>query len=211
MLTEISMKEPKKIALFGYGGHAREVAAQIGQPVTFFVDRKYARGKILSIDDFDPSEYAMMICVAEPVDRESIEARLPKETTYFTFVHRTALIMDPDVVSIGPGSFVGAYSIITTNVQIGKHAILNRAVHIGHDTRIGDFFSAMPGAIVSGTCNLGDRVYLGTNSSVREKSKIDSDVTLGMNSCLVEKDYVTPGIYVGVPAKILKLKNDRTA
>lgn len=200
------MKKPKKIAIFGYGGHAREVAAQIGQPVTFFVDKKYARDKILSIDEFDPSVYAMMICVAEPINREAIEARLPKETMYFTFVHRTALIMDPDLVSIGPGSFVGAYSIITTNVQIGKHAILNRAVQIGHDTRIGDFFSAMPGAIVSGNCNVADRVYLGTNSSIREKSKIDSDVTLGMNSCLVSKEWVGPGIYVGVPAKILKLE-----
>lgn len=197
------MQKPKKLALFGYGGHAREVAAQIGKPVTFFVDKKYARGPILPIDEFDPTKYGMMIAVANPLDRESIEARLPKETVYFTFIHRTALILDSDLTIIGPGSFVGAYSIITTNVQVGKHAILNRAVHIGHDTRIGDFFSAMPGSIVSGNCNLGDRVYLGTNSSVIEKAKVDSDVTLGMNSCFVQKEYGVPGIYVGVPAKLL--------
>jgi carbonic anhydrase/acetyltransferase-like protein (isoleucine patch superfamily) len=61
----------------------------------------------------------------------------------------------------------------------------------------------MPGSIVSGNCNLGDRVYLGTNSSVIEKAKVDSDVTLGMNSCFVQKEYGVPGIYVGVPAKLL--------
>jgi len=27
-----------KLALFGYGGHAREVARQIGEEVTFYVD-----------------------------------------------------------------------------------------------------------------------------------------------------------------------------
>jgi hypothetical protein len=31
-----------KLALFGYGGHAREVACQIDQEVTFFVDDQYA-------------------------------------------------------------------------------------------------------------------------------------------------------------------------
>jgi hypothetical protein len=30
-----------KLALFGYGGHAREVAAQMNLDVTFFVDDKY--------------------------------------------------------------------------------------------------------------------------------------------------------------------------
>ena len=30
-----------KLALFGYGGHAREVACQIDKEVTFFVDDKY--------------------------------------------------------------------------------------------------------------------------------------------------------------------------
>ena len=27
-----------KLALFGYGGHAREVASQINEPIEFFVD-----------------------------------------------------------------------------------------------------------------------------------------------------------------------------
>ena len=34
-----------KLALFGYGGHAREVAVQIGQDVTFFVDDDYVTEK----------------------------------------------------------------------------------------------------------------------------------------------------------------------
>jgi hypothetical protein len=30
------------LALFGYGGHAREVAVQINKEVTFFVDDEFA-------------------------------------------------------------------------------------------------------------------------------------------------------------------------
>lgn len=46
-----------------------------------------------------------------------------------------------DNIEISEGSFIGAYSILTTNVKIGKHSILNRGNHIGHDCRIGDYFS----------------------------------------------------------------------
>lgn len=194
----------KKFALFGAGGHAREVAAQIGKPVTFFVDDAYAQKFTKPISSFDPNEYYMMVAVAEPKDREAVVSRLPKETEYFSFVHQTALIMDDSCIDIGEGTFIGAYCILTTNIRIGKHAILNRGVQIGHDCIVGDYFSAMPGVIVSGNCSIGHRVYLGTNSSIREKLSIGSDVILGMGSCMVNGFEKNSGTYVGVPAKLLK-------
>jgi UDP-3-O-[3-hydroxymyristoyl] glucosamine N-acyltransferase len=103
--------------------------------------------------------------------------------------------MNDDII-IGEGSFIGANSIITCNVEIGKHAILNRANHIGHDCRIGDYFSAMPGSIVSGNVNLGNKVYLGTNSSIREKITICDNVTIGLNTGIV-KDISLSGTYIG--------------
>jgi UDP-3-O-[3-hydroxymyristoyl] glucosamine N-acyltransferase len=108
-----------------------------------------------------------------------------------------------DNVEIGEGSFIGAYSILTTNIKIGKHAILNRGNHIGHDCIIGNYFSAMPGAIVSGNVHIGNRVYLGTNSSVIEKKYLLHDIKIGANSTVV-KDIEEPGIYVGCPAKNIK-------
>jgi UDP-3-O-[3-hydroxymyristoyl] glucosamine N-acyltransferase len=99
-------------------------------------------------------------------------------------------------ITIDEGSFIGANSIITCNVKIGKHAILNRANHIGHDCKIGDYFSAMPGSIVSGNVNLGNKVYLGTNSSIREKITICDNVTIGLNTGIV-KDINISGTYIG--------------
>ena len=37
-----------KLALFGYGGHAKEVACQIGGDFTFFVDDKYSNNNLSS-------------------------------------------------------------------------------------------------------------------------------------------------------------------
>lgn len=190
-----------KLALYGYGGHAREVACQINKEITFFVDDIYSNEIAMPISEFNPKKYLMMIAVANPRDRETIINKLPKETEYFTFIHPSAQIMD-DNVEIGEGGFIGANSIITTNIKLGKHALLNRGNHIGHDTVIGDYFSMMPNAVVGGNVTIGDYVYLGSCSNIREKINLSSDVTIGMNAAVV-KDISESGVYVGVPANKL--------
>jgi sugar O-acyltransferase (sialic acid O-acetyltransferase NeuD family) len=191
-----------KRALVGYGGHAREVMSQMGVKLTCFVDDEYVVEGTLPLSKFNPKEYELMVAVADSKDRFDIVQRLPKETKYFTWVHPTALIMSDDV-EIGEGSFIGAYSILTTNIKIGKHTILNRGNHIGHDCKIGSYFSAMPGAIVSGNVTIYDLVYMGSNSSIREKLSVHSLTTIGMNSAVV-KDIEYPGTYVGCPSKMIK-------
>jgi sugar O-acyltransferase (sialic acid O-acetyltransferase NeuD family) len=191
-----------KRALVGFGGHAREVMAQMNEKLTCFVDAEYVVNGTKPLSLFDPTEYELMIAVANSKDRFDITQKLPKETKYFSWVHPTALIMDANI-EIGEGSFVGAYSILTTNIKIGKHAILNRGNHIGHDCQIGDYFSAMPGAIVSGNVKIYDLVYLGNNSSIREKLSIHSMVTIGMNSGVV-KDIEQSGVYAGSPTQKIK-------
>lgn len=190
-----------KLALFGYGGHAREVASQIDQKVTFFVDDEYANDIAKPISKFNPEEYVMMIAVADSKDRFDIVQKLPKETQYFTYIHPTVLIMD-DNIELGKGSFIGAYSILTTNIKIGKHALLNRGNHIGHDCQIGDYFSAMPNAVVGGNVTIGDKVYMGSCSNIREKINISNNITIGMNAAVV-KNLIDEHIYIGVPAKKL--------
>ena len=191
-----------KLALYGYGGHAREVAAQIDQDIIFFVDDDYVNEYTQPISSFDPNEYLMMVAVGDSKVRYDMVQKLPKETRFFTFIHPTVLILD-DSIEIGEGSFIGANSILTTNIKIGKHALLNRGNHIGHDTVIGDYFSAMPGSIVSGNVRIYDLVYLGTNSSIKEKTSIHSLTTIGLNSGVI-KNIEESGVYGGTPAKKIK-------
>jgi UDP-3-O-[3-hydroxymyristoyl] glucosamine N-acyltransferase len=61
----------------------------------------------------------------------------------------------------------------------------------------------MPCAVIGGNVTLGDNVYLGSCSNVREKIYVNSNVVIGMNAAVV-KDIKTPGVYVGVPAKKIK-------
>ena len=188
-------------ALIGNGGHAREVMSQMGIKLVRFVDDQYMDNDTLPLSELDIEKYEVMVAIADSRDRYDTIQRLPKGIKFFKFIHPTALIMDN--VEIGEGSFIGAYSILTTNIKIGKHAILNRGNHIGHDCEIGNYFSAMPGAIVSGNVRIYDLVYMGNNSSIREKLTIHSLSTIGMNSAVV-KPIEEPGVYVGVPVKKIK-------
>ncbi len=187
-----------RLALIGNGGHAREVEFQMGIELTKFVDDHLYKPwtpNLMPLSKFNPKHWEIMVAVANPIDRESIVNRMPEDTRYFSFIHPTAIV--PEKFNVSPGSFIGAYSIITTNVKIGDHFILNRNSHIGHDSTIGNYFSVMPGSIVSGNVKIGDRVYLGTNSSIREKISICSDVTVGLNSGIY-KSIDNPGTYSSI-------------
>jgi len=190
-----------KKVLIGNGGHAREVMAQMGVKLERFVDDQYVDEDTSPLSELNPNKHEVMVAISNSKDRFDIVQRLPKGIRFFTFIHPTVLIMDD--VEIGEGSFIGAYSILTTNIKIGEHSILNRTNHIGHDCKIGHFVSAMPGAIVSGNVTIGDLVYFGTNSSVKEKIKICNNVIIGLNGGVV-KDITEPGVYGGTPIKKIK-------
>ena len=199
-LKNVASNYSRKLALFGSGGHAREVAAQIGQPVTFYVTDELADGQAEPVSKFDPNTEVMLVAIGESILREKIIESLPNETVYFTYIHPTAQILDSNIV-IGAGSFIGANCILTTNIRLGKHALLNRNVQVGHDCVIGDYFSAMPGAIIGGNVMIGNNVYLGSMSNLRDKvSILANNVKVGMNAAVVN-DIHESGVYIGVPAR----------
>jgi sugar O-acyltransferase (sialic acid O-acetyltransferase NeuD family) len=196
-----------KKAIIGSGGFGREVKCIIldnnpNEIIDFFVDDEYIDEISKPLSSLDIKEYEVVIAIGNPTLREKIYNKLPKETKYFTAIHKSVQILDSNI-EIGEGSIICSNSILTTNIKIGKHTHLNLSTTIGHDTSIGDFFTTSPGAKISGNCEIGNRVYFGTNSSVREKIKICDDVTIGLNSGVV-KDITKPGIYGGVPCKLLK-------
>lgn len=193
-----------KRAIIGAGGFGKEIYATLHdkQDVIFFVDDAYYNDyekNTLPLSEFNPKEYQVIVAIADSVVRERIVNSLPKETVYFTYIHSSAQIHGDDV-EIGEGSIICAGTIITTNCKIGKHAHLNLITTIGHDNIIGDYFTTAPGTQISGNCVIGDRVYFGARSCNRQKTKICSDVTIGLNSGVLT-DITEPGVYIGTPAE----------
>jgi sugar O-acyltransferase (sialic acid O-acetyltransferase NeuD family) len=195
-----------KKALIGGGGFAREIKSHIGDPkIKCFVDDEYWKENddyIFPLSKFDSKKYKVIVAIGDPKDRFDMIQKLPKDTKYFKFIHPSAQILGKDTF-IGEGSVICAGCILTTNITIGKHAHLNLQTTIGHDCRIGDYFTTAPGVKVSGNCKIYDCVYIGTNSSIREKITICDDVILGLNSGVV-KNITESGVYGGTPCKKIK-------
>lgn len=181
-------------ALIGSGGHAREVMAHMGLSLRCFVEDDFCDSSDYPLSAFDPEKFKVMVAIADSKTRKRIVDGLPKNTKFFSYIHPNVEIMDNNFQT-KEGSFFGSGCILTTNIEIGSHAILNRGIHIGHDCKISDFFSAMPGSILSGNVTVDECVYIGTNASVKERLNICKNVKIGMG-CSVYQDILEEGTFI---------------
>ena len=119
-----------------------------------------------------------------------------------------ATLVDPSVlysnsVKIGEGAIVCAGTIITVNVNIGDHVIVNLDCTIGHDAVIDDFVTIYPSVNVSGNVLIGECSELGTGTQIIQGKKVISNTIIGAGAIVV-KDCLESGTYVGSPAKKIK-------
>jgi sugar O-acyltransferase (sialic acid O-acetyltransferase NeuD family) len=204
-----------KICIFGAGGFAQEVywlAKQCGREVDAFIDINpggyWYNTKIESEDYFDPSKHQAVVAVANPKVREKIVHQIQNRygmSCFTTLISPSANLMSDDI-AIAQGTIICANCIITCDVSLGFHTQLNLATTIGHNTKVGDYFTTAPGVHISGKVLAGRRVYMGTNSSTIEDLQIADDITIGAGAC-VTKSLLESGTYVGTPAKKLEKRN----
>lgn len=119
-----------------------------------------------------------------------------------------ATLVDPSVlysnsVKIGEGAIVCAGTIITVDVNIGDHVIVNLDCTIGHDAVIDDFVTIYPSVNVSGNVLIGECSELGTGMQIIQGKKVISNTIIGAGAIVV-KDCLESGTYVGSPAKKIK-------
>lgn len=119
-----------------------------------------------------------------------------------------ATLIDPSVlvskrVEIGEGSIICAGTIITVDIKIGNHVIINLDCTIGHDDVIEDFVTIYPSVNVSGNVLIGECSELGTGMQIIQGKKVAPNTIIGAGAVVV-KDCVESGTYVGSPAKRIK-------
>jgi sugar O-acyltransferase (sialic acid O-acetyltransferase NeuD family) len=181
------------LQIIGKGGFAREVAAYAAFSSTF-----YAMGEYDEIDRLFNRMDGTVIAIGDPYVRR----KLAEKYSYLSFGrvnygHAYARVTWGEGVIICPGC------ILTVDITLGKHVIINLNCTIGHDSVIGDYVTFSPGVNVSGNVNIGDNCYIGTNAVIREKINICSDVVIWAGGVVV-KDITEPGVYVGNPVKKIK-------
>jgi sugar O-acyltransferase (sialic acid O-acetyltransferase NeuD family) len=212
-----------KIAIYGAGGFGREVKMLIDQinrqekkyEFIGYFDDGIAKGALIEdciilggMNDLNSysDKLLLVVSLADPQTKlKIIESIKNFNISFPILIHPTCIIGDYKI-NIGEGSIICASTIITVNVEIGNHVILNLACTVGHDTKIGSYSSFMPAVNISGEVEIGDRVYCGTGAKIINQLKIGEGTIVGAGA-LVLKDLPSYCTAVGFPAKPIKYHN----
>lgn len=119
-----------------------------------------------------------------------------------------ATLIDPSVimselVTVGEGTMICAGNIITVNIEIGKHVIINLDCTVGHDAVLDDFVTLYPSVNVSGISHLETLVEMGTGAQIIQAKNVGRETIVGAGSVVV-KDLPEKCTAVGIPAKPIK-------
>lgn len=199
-----------KIAIIGAGGHSREVTQALFQlgfnssDLRYFVDSAFLNDESekvisdISLLGKHEKAQAVVIAIGDSRLRERFAFQLGSDLRYFNLIHPLSSVGDD--VSIGLGSQVMQFCVITSNVTIGNFPIMNIHVGIGHDCIVGDYFTASPRSNLTSNNVIGNHVFLGTGAMVLPGLTICDNVVVGAGS-VVTSDITEPGTYVGIPAR----------
>lgn len=205
----------KKLIVVCAGGFSKEVIWLAKETNKFHVvgvlDDKVAIGTVIygttvigAVDKASEHlDASFVIATGNPRVRKMLANKLQSigVKNFATLIHPSAVFSDS--VKIGEGSIICAGTILTVDINIGRHTIVNINSTVGHDCQIGDFCTIAPIVSISGNVTMGECVEVGTGASIRQGLSLEEGSMLGMGGVLT-KPIPANQIFVGNPAQFLK-------
>jgi sugar O-acyltransferase (sialic acid O-acetyltransferase NeuD family) len=212
------------IIILGAGGFAKEVLFLIEDKnkvsartefnvKAFSEDNSKRVGELLNgvpiidtkeIEDWDRDSIKLICAIGDPIRRSLIERFKNRGFEFCSVIHPS--VISSQYVNVGEGSIICAGNILTTQVAIGKHVIVNLDCTIGHDVIIEDYCTISPGVHISGRVHIKQQTYIGTGSAIIERLNIGKNSVIGAGA-VVTKDIPDNVVAVGMPAKVIKRRD----
>ncbi|WP_373077086.1 acetyltransferase [Fusobacterium varium] len=211
----------KDIVIIGAGGFAREVIWLIEEinmhkkewnilglidDALELIGKEINNYKVLGnieyLNTLDKEIYATIAIGNGNIRKEIIEK--VKNRKYATLIHPN--VQKSKFVKIEEGVIICSNNILTVNIEIGKHSIINLNSTIGHDVKLKDYVTILPGCNISGNVNIGESSVLGTGTTIIQNKKVGKNVIIGAGTVVI-RDIEDNCTVVGNPAKVIK-RND---
>lgn len=205
----------KDLIVIGGGGFAKEVlwlARDCGRKVRGVLDDnpETYHSKIQGITVLGPidswvsySDCEFIIAIGSPRVRLKVyKQMLIKGTPHFaSLIHPSVTYSNS--VEFGVGVIICAGCILTVDIKVGNHNILNLNVTVGHECDFSEFVTVAPMAAISGNVSLSEFSEIGTGALIRQGLTVGRGAMLGMGGVLT-KNIARYNIFAGNPAKKLK-------
>ncbi len=204
------------LVIVGTGGQAREAHAIVealghSWTVLGFLDDAAAIGTrvhdlpVLGGVDWLRDQPGMAVCVGVGLtwSRKALVDRASRfdGMTFPTLIHPTASVGPR--VELGQGTLVCPGAVLTTDIGVGEHVLLNFGCTVGHDTVIEGFVTVAPGAHISGAVHIGEGADVGTGASVVQGRSVGAWSLTGAGAAVIE-DVPANATVVGVPARVTR-------
>lgn len=201
----------KTLGIIGAGGFGRELKALVEQQlqragdthqVVFVDDHPAVLGQAINGTDvigyqefLDRGDIAACVSFADPVRRRDVCQGLDESgVEYFDIRAPTAVTQEQ--VNIGAGSILCEYSILTSNIKIGRQFHCNLYSYVAHDCVVGDFVTLAPRVSLNGRVFVEDFVFVGTGA-VFMPGTVDEPLIIGQGATIGMGAVVTKSVRVG--------------
>lgn len=207
------MHSSRGLAILGFGGHARsiaDVALAAGYETLLFIDENARDGEHFLGHPVQrdrptalPEDWCCIPAAGDNRRRKEQLAEI-REASWplATLIAPTATIGAGAAVS--PGCFIAHHAHVGPLASIGTGVIVNTGAVIEHDCTVGEFTHVSVNATIAGRSHIGHLVFVGAGATVIDGIAIGDGITIGAGGVVV-KSISEAGIYVGVPARRIKM------
>jgi sugar O-acyltransferase (sialic acid O-acetyltransferase NeuD family) len=215
------MQTATKLVILGAGGFAREVLwlvreirrdprlfQAVPEPIGF-IDASPGESPVLGLpvlgDDtwafghLDPGRVSFVCAIGDNRQREKVcNGYTERGYHAINLIHPSVRFSDE--VDMGEGCILCAGAVLTTQVKLGSHIVVNLNSTVGHDVSIGDFATLHPGCHVNGNVSIGRSAEIGSGAVILPGNKVGHNTLIGAGSVVTE-DMPDGMVCMGMPCK----------
>ena len=207
-----------RLILVGGGAFARELmnwadhlyGCTEGKSIHGFLDESpnvlesfnYQISYLGKIDNFQPAKgEKLLIGIGDPAGKKRIYEMLKlRGGEFLQLIHPTAVVAN--TAKLGEGVVVCPHSLVSADAIVGDGVAINALSSVGHDVVLGNFCTLSAHVDLTGSVEVGERVFFGTGAKVLPKAKIGSGAKIGAGA-IIMRSVPENGVMYAQPAKKL--------